>query len=55
MDNLVLDQHTILYIHVARTVPIFLHKHSVFYIYDTHLYLPKGRPYDGGIKLLNLF
>ena len=24
MDNLVLNQHTIPYIHVARTVPIFI-------------------------------
>ena len=63
MDNLALDQHTIPYIHVARTVPIFIDFIYVAFcikiVYFTPiipmLYLPKCRPYDGGIKLLNLF
>ena len=63
MNNLVLNQHTIPYIHVARTVPI--HKNFIYMafcinmVYFTPmvpiLYLPNHRLYDGGIKLLNLF
>ena len=63
MGNLVLNQHTIPYIHVARTVPIFINfiymafcmKMVYFTPMIPMLYLPKCRPYDGGIKLLNLF
>ena len=50
MDNLVLNQHTIPYIHVARTVPVFINfiymalciKNGVFYTYDTHAIFAKG-------------
>ena len=63
MDNLVLNQHTIPYVHVARTVPIFINfiymAFCINMVYFTPmipmLYLPKCRPYDGGIDLLNLF
>ena len=63
MDNLVLNQHTVPYVHVARTVPIFINfiymAFCINMVYFTPmipmLYLPKCRPYDGGIKLLNLF
>ena len=63
MDNLALDQYTIPYIHVARMVPIFIDfiymAFCIKIVYFTPiihmLYLPKCRPYDGGIKLLNLF
>ena len=47
-DNLVLNQHTIPYIHVARTVPIFiivlhsiLHKNGVLDTFDTHVVIAK--------------
>ena len=63
MDNLLLNQHTIPCIHVARTsTHIYKFIYMAFCInmvYFTpkipNLYLPKYRPYDGGIKLLNLF
>ena len=49
MDNLVLNQHTIPYIHVARTVPHIykfyihgiLHENGVFYTYNTHVIIAK--------------
>ena len=63
MNNLVLNQHTIPYIHVARTVPIYINfiymAFCINIVYFTPmapiLYLPNCRLYDGGIKLLNLF
>ena len=63
MKNLVLSQHTIPYIHVVRTVPIYKNFicmafciNMVYFTPMVHiLHLPKCRPYDGGIKLLNLF
>ena len=46
MDNLVLNQHTIPYIHVARTVLKFyihgiLHEDGVFYTYGAHVIIAK--------------
>ena len=48
-DNLVLNQHTIPYVHVARTVPIFiivlhgiLPKNGAFYTYNTHVVTAKA-------------
>ena len=48
-DNLVLNQHTIPYIHVARTVPIFINfiyipfciKMGVLDTYDAHVVIAK--------------
>ena len=48
-DNLVLNQHIIPYIHVARTVPIFINfiymafciKDGVFYTHNTHVIIAK--------------
>ena len=63
MENLVLNQHAVPYIHVPRTVAIFITfiymafciKMVYFMPMIPMLYLLKGRPYDGDIKLLNLF
>ena len=63
MDNLLLNQHTIPYVHVARKVPIFIDfiymALCINMVYFTPmvpiLQLPRCRLYDGGIKLLNLF
>ena len=48
-DNFVLNQHTIPYIHVARTVPIFiivlhgiLPRNGVLDTYDTHVVIAKA-------------
>ena len=48
-DNLVLNQHTIPYIHVARTVPIFiivlhgiLPRNGAFYTYKTYVITAKA-------------
>ena len=63
MDNLVLNQHAVPYIHVPRTVPIFMTfiymAFCIKMVYFIPLipmsYLLKCRPYDGGVTLLNLF